>query len=498
MKIYINAVLAPKIISFLVFSCFAFLPLFSQPVLQWSNYPGTVAVALDEFENVYTANWDFNPGGDITITKRDSAGNILWEVPSNNIDNTRHEVATWIETDRFNRVIVSGTIRSGISNPVNVNGILMKYNENGTLLWNVYTGEEFDGSRNVKCILDSLDNIYVLNLGNTPMGMRMQVKKYNPEGNLVWTYNDETGIGSPHNIKLSLDGALIIQARSATGNMNGVAKVDLNGNLMWNQTGIPSATIGDATCDAAGNTYIIHGDNQVGLNQSILEKRSVSGELIWTATHPMAAFRVELGTDQYPIIGGFPNVNSPGVSFAKFNSAGDLLWENIDADGPAYGLLAHAMMKIDENGAAYIAGGTLSQMAICKVNSDGTTAYTVSAPSGYPVDFDFGFNGALYLGGGTTVKFGNSQLITGSETIANKPFLNRILPNPATINETILIRCFELEKLSVMNHSGQLVFEQKIKQKQETVEVKISQSGVYYVVFFGLNGSVKSEKMILR
>jgi hypothetical protein len=37
-----------------------------------------------------------------------------------------------------------------------------------------------------------------------------------------------------------------------------------------------------------------------------------------------------------------------------------------------------------------------------------------------------------------------------------------------------------------------------MKQKQETVEIKISQSGFYYVVFYGLNGSVKSEKMILR
>lgn len=94
---------------FILFSC----NLIAQPQLQWYNYPGGVSIALDASENVYTANWDYNPGGDITLTKRDSSGNIIWEVPYNNIDNSRHEVATWLETDLNNDVIVSGTIRSG-------------------------------------------------------------------------------------------------------------------------------------------------------------------------------------------------------------------------------------------------------------------------------------------------------------------------------------------------------------------------------------------------
>lgn len=37
-------------------------------------------------------------------------------------------------------------------------------------------------------------------------------------------------------------------------------------------------------------------------------------------------------------------------------------------------LLAHAQLKLDANNAAYLAGGTMSQMAVCKVNSDGTAA----------------------------------------------------------------------------------------------------------------------------
>ena len=64
------------------------LPTNAQVQVAWFNYPGGVSVATDVSNNVYTANWDYNAGGDITLTKRDAAGNILWEVPYNNTDNT--------------------------------------------------------------------------------------------------------------------------------------------------------------------------------------------------------------------------------------------------------------------------------------------------------------------------------------------------------------------------------------------------------------------------
>ncbi|MBK7712378.1 MAG: hypothetical protein IPJ37_16525 [Bacteroidales bacterium] len=58
-----------------------FIPTQAQVQLEWFNYPGGVSVATDASNNVYTANWDYNAGGDITLTKRDAAGNLLWAVP---------------------------------------------------------------------------------------------------------------------------------------------------------------------------------------------------------------------------------------------------------------------------------------------------------------------------------------------------------------------------------------------------------------------------------
>ncbi|MBK7171980.1 MAG: hypothetical protein IPH84_01825 [Bacteroidales bacterium] len=88
----------------------------AQVTVLWANYPGGVASATDALNNVYTANWDYNAAGDITVTKWDQNGNILWEVAYDNTNTTRHEVATWVETDSQGNVIVSGTTDQEVFN----------------------------------------------------------------------------------------------------------------------------------------------------------------------------------------------------------------------------------------------------------------------------------------------------------------------------------------------------------------------------------------------
>ena len=118
----------------------------AQVTVSWYNYPGGVAVATNNSLDVYSVNWDYNPGGDITLTKRDSSGNILWEAAFDNTDNTRFEVSTWVDIDSNGDIFVSGTIRSGISNPVDAASVLMKFSSSGALLWRSVFENAFDGS----------------------------------------------------------------------------------------------------------------------------------------------------------------------------------------------------------------------------------------------------------------------------------------------------------------------------------------------------------------
>jgi fibronectin type 3 domain-containing protein len=391
--------------------------MYSQVQLAWYNYPGGVAVATDASNNVYTANWDYNPGGDITLTKRDAAGNILWEVPYNNTDPTRHEVATWVETDGAGNILVSGTIRSGYSNPVNANSLLMKFDPSGNLLWRVVYETDFDGSSTRKCLVDSENNIYVLGLGNSGTGIVTKVKKFSPDGTALWSWFDNAGIGAPQNFKLTPDNQLLISGRGITGSINGYAKISLSGTSVWSLGGINSLTVGDAAGDSFGNTYLINGQYGASTSGSVVRKLSPSGAFILEKLNTMAGMRIEVGSDNNPVISGYPNSGSFGAAFMKFDVNGNMLWQNLDADGPGYALLAHAQMKLDGLNAAYLAAGTMSLMAVCKVNSDGTSAWTASTSSGYASCLDFGTDNSVFVTGGTTARF----IQSGSTTVPAAP-----------------------------------------------------------------------------
>jgi hypothetical protein len=231
----------------------------AEVTVAWANYPGGVSIAVDGFNNIYTAYGEYNPGGDITLSRRDPAGNIVWQVSYNNTDNSRHELATWVETDSEGSILISGTIRSGYSNPVNAASLLMKYSPSGALLWRrVYEGD-FDGSSTRKCLVDAQDNIYVLGLGHSGVGMVTTVKKFSPDGDPLWSYFDNVGIGAPLNFKFTPDNAILISARGIYGSINGYAKINLAGDVAWRLGGVNSLTVGDAAGDAFGNTYVIHG-----------------------------------------------------------------------------------------------------------------------------------------------------------------------------------------------------------------------------------------------
>jgi len=83
----------------------------AQVTVDWSNFPGGVSIATDLSNNVYTANWDYNPAGDITLTKRNASGVVLWNANYDNADMTRHEGATWVAVENSGNILVSGTIR---------------------------------------------------------------------------------------------------------------------------------------------------------------------------------------------------------------------------------------------------------------------------------------------------------------------------------------------------------------------------------------------------
>ncbi|MBK7174930.1 MAG: hypothetical protein IPH84_17275 [Bacteroidales bacterium] len=375
----------------------------AQNSVSWIQYTEGISIATDMNNNVYTVNYEYNPGGDIHLTKRNADGVFQWESVYDNTDPVLFESSTWVETDHAGNVIVTGTINSGYSNPVKANSIVMKYDSNGVLLWrNVYE-TFFDGSYTKKCLVDNNNNIYVLGMGSSSNGFVTKIKKFAPDGTVLWSFFDNAGIGVAFNFKFSRDNKLLIVGRSAFGSVNGFAKIDLDGNHIWSQTGLNSVNIGDAAGDSEGNTYLTTGE-YVFNGGTLIKKLDPAGTQTWSNAFPFAGLRIEVGNDNLPVVCGFPNSGSGGAAFLKVDQNGNQIWYNADADGSAYNLLMHAQLKIDAYNNAYLAAGTLFEMAICKINQEGNSIYTLTTPGSYANGFSIGADNNIYVVGGATAK----------------------------------------------------------------------------------------------
>ena len=377
---------------------------YSQASVNWIQYTRGVSIAVDNSNNVFTVDYDYNPAGDIYITRRNSSGTSLWSVSYDQTDNTKWEKAIWVETDNLGNSIVAGNLMSGYSSPVNAASILMKFDPNGNLLWRNIYENSFDGSYTKKCIVDASNNIYVLGMGNSAQyGYVTKVKKFAPDGSTLWTYFNGGGIGAPLNFKFTADNCIVIAGRSVFGSVNGFAKLDLNGNPIWSIAGLNSNTIGDIAGDAFGNSYIVSAE-YVAINQrTMIKKINPSGTEIWVRYFTLAAQRIELGNDNLPVAVGYVNQGGFGTAAVKVDANGNQVWLNPDADG-SYNLLLHAQLKMDPQNNIYLAAGTMTEMAICKVNSNGTSGWTLTMPGSYANGFDFGTENSVYVVGGNTAK----------------------------------------------------------------------------------------------
>jgi uncharacterized repeat protein (TIGR01451 family) len=405
--------------------------------LTWSVPPRGVAIAADAAENVFSVDWDYNPAGDITLTKTAPNGVTLFSVRYDNTDASRHEVATWVDTDSSGGAFVSGTIRSGYSNPVNANALLMRFAADGRLLWRRVLGSDFDGGSTVKVLRDAADNAYVLGVGPTPSGVRSRIHKVGPDGTVLWMWHDFAGIGAPVNLKWGANGNLVVSARAVTGLLGGAAQVDRNGQGLVLLTGLPAYAGLDATTDASGAMITVSLDPAT--NQGRLVSYGPFGLPAWVRSDPVNMSRVEVAPDGGIVVSGTPSSGSFGVAFLKYASDGTPLWANRDADGPANAFLAHGQMRLDAAGNGYLAAGNMSQMSVTRVNADGSTGWSTLAPFGYGVALAFGAHSqAVYVVGGQTARIDQG----GSPPPASNPDLVATLsdsPDPARVNTNITL-----------------------------------------------------------
>jgi hypothetical protein len=374
-----------------------------QVQVDWVVDTRGVMVAVDGADNVFTADHEQNLGTEITVTKRDVDGNLLWVSAIDQADVTKWERAAWVAVDSRGAVLVCGTLMSGFSNPVEAASLLLKFAPDGTPVYRIVYESGFDGSSARKLLLDEADNAYVLGMGSGPSGYVGKIKKFSSAGVPLWSWFDAHGIGKPVNFKFAPNGDMLVAARAIFGSINGYARVDRQGNGLWALPGVQSLTVGDAAGDALGNSYLVHGEF-VSNGGTVIKKLDAQGALVWEQVYPSSGLRIEVGSDNAPVVSGFPSSGAAGAAFFKADPAGNLLWSNLDADGPL-GLLLHAHMLLDASGNAYLAASTLFEMAVCKVHADGSSAWTATTSGSNSAGIALGHAvGSVFVVGGDTAR----------------------------------------------------------------------------------------------
>lgn len=385
----------------------------AQVSIAWTAPTRGVSIAVDQANNVFTLDYEQALGAEMSVTKRDVNGNLLWVASHDQTSTTQWERASWITTDSAGNAIACGTLMSGYSNPVAFASIVMKVSPGGDVLWRKVFQAGADGGTK-KCLVDAQDNIYVLGIGIGPPGYVTRVNRFSPAGDAVWAYFDADGIGAPVNFKLTPDDHLVISGRAIFGSLNGYARIDLDGHKVWSLAGVQSLTIGDVAGDAFGNSYVVHGDYAGGSGTRI-KKLSPSGSVLFDKAYGLTALRVEVGSDDRAVACGYPSTGSFGAAFVKIDTAGNQLWSNLDADGAAYNLLLHAQLLLDAQGDAYLAAGTLFEMAVCKVNADGSSGWTKTTTGSYANAIALGrYTNSVFVVGGQT-----ARLVDASEGVWN-------------------------------------------------------------------------------
>ena len=388
------------------------VPAMADAAIAWVHDTRGVGIALDASDNVYTVDYEQALGAEMSLTKRSASGDLQWVRSYDQTDSTAWERASWVATDSAGNAIVCGTRMSGYSNPVEAASIAMKFAPDGSLLWRkVYEGN-FDGSSVRKCLVDADDNVYVFGMGSGPAGRVMKLKKFAPDGSALWDWFDTKGIGAALNAKLGPEGDVLVTGRGITGSINGYARIDPEGNTLWDLPGVSSLTAGDIAGDAFGHTYVLHGQYVTANPGTVVKKLGPTGTLLWEKTYSLSGSRIEVGSDGGIVVSGFPSAGSFGAAFLKLDPDGTQLWSNLDADGPL-AVLAHAHMLLDPDNNAYLAAGTMSEMAVTRVNSDGTSGWTQTVAFGYAQAIAVAnTDDSIYVVGGTTARIGQGAVPT--------------------------------------------------------------------------------------
>jgi hypothetical protein len=500
-----------------------------QVATEWviNNFPGFpvgVMIGLDNNDNVFAAghSGDF---ANIITTKYDTDGNLVWEKFFSVQD--IGAAATWLSVDPFGNVIVTGYLRTFSSNPVEVGLLTLKYDNNGNLLWSKLISGTWAFA--VRSIVDPSGNIYVTGRAwQYTATYDFVTVKYAPDGTELWfdTFDQNGGFHTPTSMDLDQSNNLFITGGGLSGGLITVM-YNSDGERQWvkEESGSAGHSI---RVDDNGGIFVTGSFYDVNTgtgDDMMLLKYDISGNLVWQKFYDFGNYEygklINIDSQSNIFItgrGAEPGGFFQGWLTAKFDSSGNLLWNNRFKanqsweEYPYFALIGpEDEIYVTGNVGVSSGGTTYHGLETVRYNSDGSSPWVaeVNQYAGIGKGLALGSDLSLYAVGMfyfSVIKYSQSNP-TGVEEISSgipENFkLEQNYPNPfnpaTTISFSIPSSAFTSLKVydTIGNEIATLVNEEETAGQYE-VEFNASHlaSGVYfYRIQVGAFSQVK--KMIL-
>lgn len=275
---------------------------------------------------------------------------------------------------------------------------LIRSSENTKILWNSSWGSPTNTDYGLDLILDSTGNITIAGYTES-YGAEAQdvvVLKYNTNGTLLWNttwggpdYDVARGIGA-----LSTGESIVCgntESYGAGHNDFFLLKIDTNGILIWNTTwgGAEYDWAYALTIDTLGNIYVAGSTNGSGAGNRdfALVKFNSAGVEVWNTTwggiESDQAYDIELDKDGNIYLVGHTYSFGAGngdFTLLKYDPSGTLLW-NVTWGGPSYDWANH--FALDSSGNILCTGDTYSfgiagDVAIVKFDPNGNKLWNTT------------------------------------------------------------------------------------------------------------------------
>lgn len=361
-------------------------------------------VDTDSAGNIYMSGQTSSSGGagnfDALIIKLAPNGNQIWQ---RSIGGTNYEDSYDIVVDKNNNCLyIVGRVESAIVN-TEADYLLVKYDLDGTLLWQRSIGEDFyeDGQ---DITVDSSGNIYIIGYSDSTSEIgewNTFIIKFNSSGVVQWqkkygasfitdpdTAYDDTG----HSIFIDSTGNIYVTGLTSSLNPEGlkifITKFDSNCDIIWQKRllGVDDAQSYSVKVDNVGNIFVLGHtrDNAEGLNDIILTKLNSAGAIQWQrilgGSGNEEGYDLVLDSFNNTYIVGLSNssgsVGGNDILIAKYNAFGVLKWQKLlggVANDYGYGIALDKNGDIIITGRSFSLGGAGSSDAIvAKLPADGS------------------------------------------------------------------------------------------------------------------------------